>query len=367
MLDVAIIGGGLSGLSLASHLMDASINYSLFEARSRFGGRILSKVFNEDSRHAIDLGPSWIWPEDQPLIANLIEQYKIEIYSQWTKGYSLFQNALDKPPQLFSDPATYADAYRVKGGMQTLVDCLLEEIPVSRLNLDHEVNKLINKSDHIEIHFTQTETNLEKVIQARQVVIMLPPNLCAQTIFFEPHFDERFMQLMKNTPTWMASHAKVSLMYSEPFWRQQNLSGSAYTNYPNAILGEIFDSSSENEKHASLTAFFALPATLRRKYRNDLEALILDQMIHLFGQEAAKPQKIVIQDWFDEKLTATAMDQHAPAAYPDYGHKFFRMDHWNDKLYFGGSETASVFGGYLEGALQSANYIARQLSYSTRI
>jgi monoamine oxidase len=41
-LDVAIIGGGLSGLAVADHCARSGLSFRVFEARPRLGGRILS-------------------------------------------------------------------------------------------------------------------------------------------------------------------------------------------------------------------------------------------------------------------------------------------------------------------------------------
>jgi monoamine oxidase len=40
------------------------------------------------------------------------------------------------------------------------------------------------------------------------------------------------------------------------------------------------------------------------------------------------------------------------------------LDHWNDKLYFSGSETAREYGGYMEGALYAARRVANALNLS---
>ena len=57
--DVAIVGGGLSGLYAARLLLDAGIEFRLLEARNRFGGRILSVDGKGDpSPDGFDLGPS---------------------------------------------------------------------------------------------------------------------------------------------------------------------------------------------------------------------------------------------------------------------------------------------------------------------
>ena len=66
MLDTAIVGGGLCGLALAAQLARRGQDFELFEARQRWGGRILT-IDCKLSGHAVDLGASWFWPERQPL------------------------------------------------------------------------------------------------------------------------------------------------------------------------------------------------------------------------------------------------------------------------------------------------------------
>ena len=361
MLDVAIIGGGLSGLSLASQLNIDKIEFCLFEARERFGGRILSQPLANDSLLHADLGPGWIWPDDQPLIADFVQRFGIKAYAQWTQGLSLFQTDREQTPQRFNDPASYADARRLEGGSQILVDSLLAELPSSHLHSGHILTHIEDAGEHVKLVFTQAD-GATRSLTARRVAMMFPPRLMAQHINFAPTLNPRLRQLMQDTPTWMASHAKAVLQYETPFWRQQGLSGSAFASYPGAMLGEIFDSSSADGSTAALAGFFALPAELREKYRSDLEALIIEQMVRLFGAAAARPLQIHIHDWYSEAFTATELDKTPPDGHPSYGHRFFQLDHWGDKLYLGGTETSPLYGGYLEGALQSAQHIAQQLS-----
>lgn len=365
MLDVAIIGGGLSGLSLAQRLFEANRTFSVFESRVRFGGRVYSVPvsslkYRQNTNFRGDLGPSWVWPDDQPRIANFIEKNKIEKYSQWSSGKTLYQTAREHSPLAYADHNTYGSAYRISGGAYQLIHVLLKQLPPDSLKLNHHLLQVNNKEEYVELHF---DTNHSRVtVNAKQVVITIPPRLVASTILFNPVLDLRLRDLMNNTITWMASHAKTMVYYPRAFWREANYSGSVLAGYPGAALSEIFDACSPNGEQAALWGFFALPAGLRTKYRSDLEALIVEQLVRLFGKEAAQPEEIIIKDWFNEPLTATLADEYPPAAHPQYGHVWLQLDHWNEKLYFGGTETASQFGGYLEGALESTERVANCLS-----
>jgi monoamine oxidase len=67
MLEIAIVGGGLTGLAVANLLRTEGKDFRLFEARSRLGGRIFT--VEEPSGLALDLGPTWFWPAENPLLA----------------------------------------------------------------------------------------------------------------------------------------------------------------------------------------------------------------------------------------------------------------------------------------------------------
>jgi monoamine oxidase len=357
MLDIVIIGGGLAGLSLAQRLTAEQRSIAVFEARDRFGGRILS--LPEAKQFRYDFGPGWIWPELQPRIASFIAQHAIEIYPQRCDGISFYQSDRSQPPQAYVDKTTYATARRIQGGTSRLIDVLLQTLAPSILKPAHYLREVIDQHDHVELGFEYASTRIS--IKARQAVLTIPPRLLATSVTFKPALDLRLRELMTATPTWMAGHAKALIRYRQSFWREAGMSGSALAVYQGAALAEIFDASSSDGSHAALSGFLALPAALRRQYRADLEALILEQLVRLFGKPAAQPLGIQVMDWFDEPFTATPLDEQLPSSHPQYGHAWLQLDHWNDKLYFAGTETATDYGGYLEGALESAERVMKSL------
>jgi phytoene dehydrogenase-like protein len=58
--DTIVIGAGLAGIAAAARLTDAGLKVALVEARSRFGGRVLT-VHDPDGI-ALELGPEWFDP-----------------------------------------------------------------------------------------------------------------------------------------------------------------------------------------------------------------------------------------------------------------------------------------------------------------
>ena len=68
MLEIAIVGAGVCGLTLGRELAARGVSFALFEARERLGGRVLS-VRNPTNGERLDLGPTWFWPDTQPAVS----------------------------------------------------------------------------------------------------------------------------------------------------------------------------------------------------------------------------------------------------------------------------------------------------------
>ena len=351
ILDVAIVGAGLSGLMLADLLLSKNRNIEIYEARNRIGGRILTQS-NPHAEQALDLGPTWIWPEQQPYVAKLVERLGLKLFRQWDGGHSLYQIDAHQGPSLYIDVETHMSARRIEGGCAQLVSGLSRSIPNSLIKLQHRLTRLTDCGSHIELEFATTNGIIS--IRARRAVLAVPPRLLANQIEFRPALSDKLIQIMQATPTWMAAHAKAVLIYERPFWRDIGLSGNALLRYPSAVLSEVYDACATNADSAALFGFFGLSAAMREYYRDQLEDLIIEQMTILYGEAAANPLQILIQDWSQEPFTSSADDQVAPTNHPAYGHPAFQLDHWQDKLHFCGSETAEHEGGYLEGALVAA-------------
>ena len=103
MLDVAIVGGGLCGLALSRSLhaapgLDRPLNWGLFEARDRLGGRVYTATTPEG--HAIDLGATWFWPDHQPNVRRLVADLGLTALSQADDGRVLHLHDPSAAPQL---------------------------------------------------------------------------------------------------------------------------------------------------------------------------------------------------------------------------------------------------------------------------
>jgi len=84
ILDVAIIGGGLSGLTSARDLHRAGCeSFVVLEARNRVGGR----TYDHDLGHGVisEAGGQWIGP-GQTAITNLARELMIDTFDTFYRG-----------------------------------------------------------------------------------------------------------------------------------------------------------------------------------------------------------------------------------------------------------------------------------------
>ncbi len=358
MLEIAIVGAGICGLTLGRELAARGVSFALFEARERLGGRVLS-VQNPTSGERLDLGPTWFWPDTQPAVRRLAEELGLERFDQHDPGSALLLSDPEEPPATRATPHLHAGAQRLKGGMASLAESLAAAFPQEALHLGCVLREAIDHGDHIELLF---DAGGEVVtVAARQVVLAVPPRLLAEQVRFTPALPSADRAAMSATPTWMAAQAKAVVGFSgPPAWREAGHSGNAFVVHDQAVLGEIFDACDAGGGKAALGGFFALSAKMREDFRDGLPMLVVSQFVQLFGKalESGEPR---MQDWAKEKFTCAQADLDLSDAHPDYGSNALRRPRWDGKLYLGASETAREGGGYVEGAINAAIRIRDQL------
>lgn len=127
---VAILGGGLAGLNAARLLHRAGRPFRLFEARDRFGGRILTVDRDgTPSPEGFDLGPSWFWPAMQPEFARLVADLGLRPFPQAVAGDFLFERSRDEPAQRGNGAAFDQGSMRIAGGTGALIHALVQGLP----------------------------------------------------------------------------------------------------------------------------------------------------------------------------------------------------------------------------------------------
>ncbi|WP_138465222.1 FAD-dependent oxidoreductase [Poseidonocella sp. HB161398] len=351
MIGTAIVGGGLAGLALAAELAGEGQDVVLFEARERLGGRIRTET-DAQTGLALDLGAAWHWP-DQPLLRALAARLGLETVAQHDEGGALLLNDAEAGPEPAGTAPVHGGALRLRDGMGAMIAALAGRLGAERLRLGHVLVSVSDTGDHVRLHFADgTEA------QARRAVLALPPRLAAQTVAFAPQIDLAPFAAMQ---TWMASTAKTAMAVPRAPWREAGLSGNSQAGHERAVLGETFDLGLPGgTAPGAIGGFFALDAGTRAAFSAGLPMLVASQMAQLFGAELAAAEPL-IADWAAEPFTCAAADLSDPALRRSAPPAALRRALWQGRLYFAGSETAQRDPGHMEGALESAERVLRQL------
>ncbi|WP_315721457.1 MULTISPECIES: flavin monoamine oxidase family protein [unclassified Bradyrhizobium] len=357
MLETAIVGGGLCGMALARSLQQRGGSFAVFEARHRLGGRVLSA--RSRAGLALDLGPTWFWPDTQPLLVGLITELGLSDFAQHDDGTVLHLKEADKPAEQISGPPIHQGARRLSGGMTQLITALSRDLPQSCIHLGHELMRIVDCGTHVRLIFA---TEAESVaIEARRAVLALPPRLLIDHVGFFPALDDATFEAMRSAETWMAAQAKVVVAYDQAHWRDKGQSGNAFVSHEQAVVGEIFDACDEGGDRAALGGFLAFPPDLREAFNVGLPMLMDSQMVQLFGS-ALEGGEQHYQDWASERFTCSALDRTTPRGeHSEIANPMLRRALWEGRLHLGGAETASHAAGYLEGALNAAKRIERAI------
>ena len=184
--------------------------------------------------------------------------------------------------------------------------------------------------------------------QASHVIIAIPPMLAAR-IAFTPALPARRAALMQRMP--MGAVIKIHVAYDTPFWRRHGLNGSAVGT--DRTLATVFDQSLGDDGIGVLVGLIegghaVTLSGLDPEARRD--AVIAD-LVHYFGEEAARPTAYVEQDWLAEPWSLGGYTAYtAPGVMTGYG---TALREACGRIHWAGTETATEFAGYLEGALDA--------------
>jgi monoamine oxidase len=159
---------------------------------------------------------------------------------------------------------------------------------------------------------------------------------------------------------WRGESAiKVNVVYDEPFWRKDGLSGLGLSDRP--PIGVTFDNSPSDGSRGVLLAFLtevgvAKDPALRR-------TTVLAGLAELFGRRAKKPTAYFEQDWARDGWTTgcvspvpcNVLTRFGPALRAPVG-----------RIHWAGTETSETWCVYMDGAVRSGERVAAEVLASLR-
>ncbi|KAL6043836.1 Amine oxidase [Balamuthia mandrillaris] len=193
--------------------------------------------------------------------------------------------------------------------------------------------------------------------RARFVIVALPPTLY-NTLGFEPGLPVLKSQMAQRMP--MGSIIKTNMYYKKPFWREKGYSGVIINDQGPVLYG--YDDCKPDGSAYALMGF--VNAKHGRIWADcspeERKKAICEQYYRLFGcEEALHPLTYVEKNWSAEQFSGGCyFSVMSPNVMTQFG-KVLRKR--VGPIHFAGTETATRWMGYMDGAAQAGEREAHKI------
>jgi monoamine oxidase len=233
---------------------------------------------------------------------------------------------------------------RLVGGTQQLSARMAEELSES-VELSSPVRLIRADADGV----------VAGEVRARRAIVAVAPALAGR-IEYDPPLPGPRDQLTQRMP--MGSVIKCMATYDEPFWREDGLSGQAISlPGPTQV---VFDNTPPNGSPGLIGFLEGRDARdLAQVPEAERREAVLRGFQRLFGRRAAHPVLYVDKDWSAEPYSRGCYGGvFGPGAWTGYG-RLLREP--VGRLHWAGTETATRWMGYMDGAIQSGRRAAAEV------
>ncbi|XP_076857480.1 amine oxidase [flavin-containing] [Brachyhypopomus gauderio] len=239
------------------------------------------------------------------------------------------------------------------GGSSQISEYMARELG-DRVKLQSAVYSIDQTGDMVVVKTLNDET-----YKAKHVILAIPPGLNLK-IHFKPELPPLRNQLIHRVP--MGSVIKCMVYYRENFWRKKGYCGSMVIEDEESPIGLTLDDTKPDGSVPAIMGFI-----LARKSRKlagltkeERKKRICEIYARVLGSdEALNPVHYEEKNWCEEEYSGGCYTVYFP---PGILTQFGRvMREPVGRLYFAGTETATEWSGYMEGAVQAGERAAREI------
>jgi monoamine oxidase len=240
---------------------------------------------------------------------------------------------------------------RFVGGSQLVALRLAEELGDERVALQAPVRRITHAPDGVTVAADGVE------VRARRAIVALPPTLAGRIVYDPPlpgYRDQLTQRMAQGTVI------KCMAIYPDPFWRAEGLSGQAASD-----IGPVrvtFDNSPPEGTPGVLLGFLEgrQARALGRRTPEQRRDAVVGCFARMFGPRAASPDGYVERVWADEEWTRGCYGCAMPTgAWTEFGPALRAP---LGPLHWAGAETATVWSGYMDGAVSSGERAAADIT-----
>ncbi len=193
-------------------------------------------------------------------------------------------------------------------------------------------------------------------VSAERAIVAIPPPLAGR-LRYSPPLPGLRDQLTQRTP--MGSVYKVHCLYETPFWRDEGLTGQVSSDAGPVRIP--FDNSPPGGRPGVLLGFVEGDEARwwARRPADERREAVLACLAGYFGARAAQPREYVEFSWAEEEWTRGCYAAYMPTGvWTMYGEALRAPI---GRLHWAGTETATVWNGYMDGAVQSGERAAAEV------
>ncbi|XP_077555135.1 amine oxidase [flavin-containing] B-like isoform X1 [Haemaphysalis longicornis] len=201
--------------------------------------------------------------------------------------------------------------------------------------------------------------------QAKHVIMAIPLPLQLK-IHYEPPLSPLRNQLIQRTP--VGSAFKMTIYYTKPFWREKGYNGIVSCCDQELAFNSTTDDCRPGFSLAALTVFAIgdnalklqeLPKHIRPK-------VIAADLARAFEHEAAfNPVHFEEKNWLEEQYSGGCYVSTFPTGVISKYGRTIREPF--GRVYFAGTETATSWPGYMNGAVQAGERAAREILHAMKL
>ncbi|HEU5439017.1 MAG TPA: flavin monoamine oxidase family protein [Ktedonobacterales bacterium] len=193
-------------------------------------------------------------------------------------------------------------------------------------------------------------------VTAERAIIAIPPPLAGR-LRYAPALPGYRDQLTQRMP--MGSVYKVHCLYDAPFWREEGLTGQVSSD--SGPVRITFDNSPPAGTPGVLLGFIEGDEARYwgRRPMEERRAAALACFGRYFGERAAAPQEYVEYSWAEEEFSRGCYAAYMPTGvWTAYGEALREPI---GRIHWAGTETATIWNGYMDGAVQSGERAAAEV------
>ncbi|XP_017475761.1 PREDICTED: amine oxidase [flavin-containing]-like [Rhagoletis zephyria] len=384
LYDVVIIGGGVSGLSAAKYLGEQGVDLVLLEATERLGGR--TRTNKNENVLWVDLGGAYVGRSQNHLL-RIIKEFNLELYPvNEVEKLVYYDGFSGKRTLLNSDqlPANGLLDWLDLNHMFRLIDKIGEDIPADEPwkspraeKLDQmtckeflEANTIMSGARHfMNIFFGTLVTNPAYLSSALWFLWYIKQCGGTKMIFATTGGGQEFkvnggtMQISERMAECVGMH-RVLLGHAVYYVEQNDSEVLVKTLNGKEFRGRytLDDSKWPDGSKPAIIGF--LPSDKSRLMtqltKNERQKIICESFAKAFNcPEALEPVHYEEHNWSAEPYVGGCYTSTLPPGFLTYYGPYLRQP--IGRMFFGGTECATEWSGYINGAIQSGERSAREV------